>query len=60
MIVCSVNTVLINGNPLMRFDGYYVLFDWMEVPNLRERSNEYLKNVVMTQALGIECRPSPT
>src|SRR5581483_2195347 len=37
MVVCSVSTVLFNGNPLMRYDGYYVLADWLEIPNLRDR-----------------------
>ena len=37
MIVCSVSTVLFNANPLMRYDGYYVLADWLEIPNLRDR-----------------------
>src|SRR5262245_13556587 len=43
MVVCSVSTVLFNANPLMRYDGYYVLLDWLEIPNLRERCNRYLK-----------------
>ncbi len=38
MIVCSVNTVLFNGNPLLRYDGYYLLADLLEIPNLHERS----------------------
>src|SRR5207247_2206343 len=44
MIVCSVSTVVFNANPLMRYDGYYVLADWIEIPNLRERSNRYITN----------------
>ena len=32
--ICSVNTLLINGNPLLRYDGYYVLSDLLQVPNL--------------------------
>ena len=35
MIVCSLNTLLFNGNPLLRYDGYYLLSDLLEVPNLR-------------------------
>src|SRR5438445_3909655 len=31
MIVCSVSTVVFNANPLMRYDGYYVLLDWLEI-----------------------------
>jgi putative peptide zinc metalloprotease protein len=59
MVVCSVNTLLFNGNPLLRFDGYYVLADWLEVPNLRERCNAYLKRLAMRHALGIEVPPEP-
>ncbi|MGE3807445.1 MAG: biotin/lipoyl-binding protein [Gemmataceae bacterium] len=60
MIVCSLNTVLFNGNPLLRFDGYYVLADWLEIPNLRERANSYLKRVVQKHCLGMEVPPEPT
>lgn len=31
-------TVLINLSPFMRFDGYYVLSDWLEIPNLHARA----------------------
>jgi putative peptide zinc metalloprotease protein len=59
MVICSVNTVIFNGNPLMRFDGYYVLADWLEIPNLRDRSNTYLQRLVMDKCLGIEVEPEP-
>jgi putative peptide zinc metalloprotease protein len=42
MIISSVTTVLFNANPLMKFDGYYALADWLEVPNLKERSDRDL------------------
>jgi putative peptide zinc metalloprotease protein len=57
MVVCSVSTVVFNGNPLMRYDGYYVLADWLEIPNLRDRSNKYLQNLAMEYCLGIEVQP---
>ncbi len=57
MIVCSVSTVVFNANPLMRFDGYYVLADWLEIPNLRDRSNRYLQRLVMEHCMGIEVPP---
>ena len=38
VFVCSVSTLVFNGNPLLRYDGYYALADWLEVPNLREDS----------------------
>jgi len=37
----SVSTVLFNGNPLLRFDGYYVLSDALNLPNLAPRSSRY-------------------
>ncbi|HEY7329168.1 MAG TPA: biotin/lipoyl-binding protein [Gemmataceae bacterium] len=59
MVVCSVSTVVFNANPLMRYDGYYVLADWLEIPNLRERSNRFLKNLMLEHCLGIEVTPEP-
>jgi putative peptide zinc metalloprotease protein len=57
MVVCSVSTVVFNANPLMRFDGYYVLADWLEIPNLREKANRYLSNLFSEVCLGIEVPP---
>ena len=34
LLVCSINTLLFNGNPLLRYDGYHVLADLVDVPNL--------------------------
>src|SRR5262249_12722130 len=59
MIVCSVSTVVFNANPLMRYDGYYVLADWLEIPNLRERSNRFLTNAFLEHCLGVEVLPEP-
>ena len=59
MVVCSVSTVVFNANPLMRYDGYYVLADWLEIPNLRERSNRFLKNLMLEHCLGVEVVPEP-
>ena len=59
MLVCSVSTFVFNANPLMRFDGYYVLADWLEIPNLRDRSNRYMRNVAMEYCLGVEVPPEP-
>jgi putative peptide zinc metalloprotease protein len=52
MVACSVNTLFFNANPLLRYDGYYILADWLEVPNLRERSNRFLKHVALKHVLG--------
>ncbi|MCU0879289.1 MAG: hypothetical protein MUF06_16010 [Pirellulaceae bacterium] len=42
MLVASLGTLLINANPLMRYDGYYLLSDLVEVPNLEQRSRQQL------------------
>src|SRR6185436_5215695 len=59
MVVCSVSTVVFNGNPLMRYDGYYVLSDWIEIPNLRDRANRYISSCFQEYCLGIEVQPEP-
>jgi putative peptide zinc metalloprotease protein len=46
MVVCTVGTLLVNGNPLLRYDGYYILSDLVETPNLWQRSREVLRRFV--------------
>jgi putative peptide zinc metalloprotease protein len=46
MFIAGVSTVLFNANPLIRFDGYYMLSDALEVPNLMQRSKDYLYYLV--------------
>ena len=41
MAVAGISTVIFNGNPLLRFDAYYMLADFLEVPNLAARSLRY-------------------
>jgi len=60
MLVCSVNTVVLNGNPLLRYDGYYVLADWLEVANLGERAQGLWQRWLLEHGLGIETTPGPT
>ena len=57
MIVCSVSTLLFNGNPLLRYDGYYVLADWLEVPNLGQQSRALLNRLLSRVVLGTVQRP---
>ncbi|MCY2987774.1 MAG: HlyD family efflux transporter periplasmic adaptor subunit [Planctomycetota bacterium] len=54
MFVCSVSTLVFNGNPLMRFDGYYVLSDLLEVPNLQSRSRSALSRLLTWWSLGVD------
>ena len=54
MLISGVSTVLFNGNPLLRFDGYYVLADAIEIPNLGNRSNKYLGYLVQKYLFGVK------
>lgn len=42
MVVAGVSTLVVNGNPLLRYDGYYILTDLIEIPNLAQRGQKYL------------------
>ena len=46
IFIASVSTILFNGNPLLRFDAYYVLSDLVEIPNLGQRSRSYIYYLV--------------
>lgn len=41
MMVAGISTLIFNGNPLLRYDGYYILCDLIEIPNLAQRANAY-------------------
>ncbi|MCB1723423.1 MAG: HlyD family efflux transporter periplasmic adaptor subunit [Gammaproteobacteria bacterium] len=59
MLIAGVSTVLFNGNPLLRFDGYYIFADLIEIPNLAARSNRYVLYLVQKHLLGISDIESP-
>ncbi len=54
MFICSVNTIMFNANPLLRYDGYYVMADWLEIPNLRIKSTQFFAYLVQEKVLGLE------
>ena len=59
MLIGGVSTLLFNGNPLLRFDGYFVLADLVEIPNLGQRANKYFWYLVQRYPLGLESAESP-
>ena len=59
MVIGSVTTLLFNGNPLLRYDGYYMLSDLLEIPNLAQRSKDYVYYLVKQLRLGREEPPQP-
>lgn len=46
VLIAGVSTLLFNANPFLRYDGYYILSDYLEIPNLGQRSNDYLGYLV--------------
>lgn len=59
IFLAGVTTVLFNVNPLMRFDGYYVASDLLEIPNLRSRSSQYVLECLKRIFLGIRTPRPP-
>ena len=52
VLVGGVSTLLVNGNPLMRFDGYHVMVDALELPNLASRSLRWWNLLLQRRLLG--------
>ena len=59
MLIGGMSTLLFNGNPLLRFDGYYVLSDLLDVPNLGPRANAYVGYLSQRRLLGVKSASSP-
>ncbi|MBM80255.1 MAG: hypothetical protein CMJ78_06630 [Planctomycetaceae bacterium] len=57
IVVCSVTTLMFNGNPLLRYDGYYILSDYLEIPNLRQRASALLMSDIGTSLFGRSAPP---
>ncbi len=54
MFVSGVSTVIFNINPLLRYDGYYVMCDLLGMPNLAQRANTTLLAILKKIFLGVE------
>ena len=59
MFIAGVNSLFFNGNPLLRFDAYFILSDLLEIPNLSERAKQYLYYLVKRYAWGVRNPQSP-
>ena len=57
MLAAGISTVLFNGNPLLRFDGYYILSDILEIPNLAQRATRYWGHLVYSYLFRTEGLP---
>ena len=57
IFIASVSSLLFNGNPLLRFDAYYILSDWAELPNLWTNSRRYIHYLGKRYLLGLDEDP---
>jgi putative peptide zinc metalloprotease protein len=59
MFISSVSTIFFNANPLLKYDGYYMLADLMEIPNLRQKATQILSRKMSEWFLGMEQDEDP-
>ena len=59
MFIASVSTLLFNANPLLRYDGYYILSDLLEIANLAPRSRQYIYYLVKRYVWGVRRAQTP-
>ena len=59
MFISSVTTLIFNANPLLRYDGYYILADLTEIPNLRQKATTILSRKMGEWCLGLEPTEDP-
>jgi putative peptide zinc metalloprotease protein len=60
MLIASVSTLIFNANPLLRYDGYYMLSDFLEIPNLQQKSKEYLLGLIKRHVFRVKAtQPLP-
>lgn len=56
----GVSSLFFNGNPLLKYDGYYALADAIDVPNLFQRSGQYWRYFSQRYLLGLTQAVTPT
>lgn len=58
MVIAGVSTLIFNGNPLLRYDAYYILSDLIGMPNLASRSMRYWGYLIERYAFGVTAAES--
>lgn len=59
MLIGGVSSLFFNGNPLLKYDGYYVLADAIDIPNLFQRSAKYWGYLCQRYLFGLKQLASP-
>lgn len=59
MFISSLSTIVFNMNPLLRYDGYYLLSDLLEIPNMRQKATKIMTQKASSWFLGMEQQEDP-
>lgn len=59
MVVAGVSTLVVNGNPLLRYDAYYILCDLLEMPNMAQRGQKLLQYLWNKHVFGVPDQEPP-
>ena len=59
IVLASITTLMFNANPLLRYDGYYILADAIESPNLGQRATEYWQYLLRRHVFGLQLTDRP-
>jgi putative peptide zinc metalloprotease protein len=55
--VSIINTVLVNGNPFIKYDGYFILTDILNIDNLQKKASSALTDISRMYLFGIDAKP---
>ena len=58
-VLGSITTLLFNANPLLRYDGYFILADLIEIPNLGAHANRYWQYLATRHLFGVRSEQPP-
>jgi putative peptide zinc metalloprotease protein len=59
MLIAGLSTIVFNLNPLLKFDGYFILCDVIEMPNLAQRSQRFVMDAIDHRVFGAPARQPP-
>ena len=58
-VIGGISSLFFNGNPLLKYDGYYILADALSIPNLYQRSSQYWRYFFQHYLFGLRQVKSP-
>jgi len=58
-LIGGISSLFFNGNPLLKYDGYYILADWIGIPNLYQRAAQYWQYLFRRYLFGLRNTVSP-